>query len=461
MDAELIRTPLTDEWWVARLLPKLEQQARECEPLMKRYLGDQPLPKMHENVEPLVKDFVRKARTNWERLIVSGPLSRMRIVAIKTSVDEDFDGDAQAFGTWTSANMKLVVRETHKSMFAMRRGFVIVGRDAGGGLLVTAEDPRSLVAETDPANPYKTIASLKLRHNDVAGRDEVFLYMDGRVRVAVRPRKAVRGGVRPASYSTSGLNWDDELSGPIAGLDGNPVTEFENEDGLAEFEPHLPVLDRITDQIVHRMSIVIAQAFKQRAIKGVPVKDEAGKDVDYNDLLRADPMSVWLLPATAEMWESGEVNLQPVLLSIRDDIKDMAATSGTPLYSITPDAANGSAEGASTMREGLTFKTEAHIERVDPAWERVASQMLAMTGQESAADRTKLDIRWAKVERFSLSEKANAVAQTQGTLSIKRQLTDILEYSPLDAEAIIDELTDDMVLRQQMAAARGSGAVAG
>lgn len=478
MDTEATGTPYTDEWWLERLSKQLVVQARRSQLMWDRYAGEPPLPTVHPNVAPVVRAFLRKARTRFERLIVAGPLSRMKIVGIRTAVDSDADGDAGAFGVWSAANMKLVTREVHKMMFAMGLAYVIVGRDTAGGLLVTAEDPRNVTAIVDPANPYRVLAALKLVHDDIAGEDVAYLYMDGRVRVAYRARKAraaVSGSVA-VSYSSSLFEWDDadtydaegriirhSRSGAIDGITGNPVTPFANEDGLAEFEPHLDILDRITDQLVQRMAIVLAQAFKQRAIKGdLPVVDpDTGRAIDYNDLFRADPMSVWLLPAGAEMWESGEASLQAVLLAVRDDIKDLAAVSSTPLYSITPDAANGSAEGASLQREGLTFKTEAHIERVDPAWERVAAQILTIAGQGASADRTKLDVIWAPAERFSLSERASAVAQTKGVVPRRTQLTDIMGYSPTDADRMMDELTDDMVLDQQMAAARGGNAVAG
>jgi hypothetical protein len=160
-------------------------------------------------------------------------------------------------------------------------------------------------------------------------------------------------------------------------------------------------------------------------------------------------MSVWLLPAGAEMWESGEASMQGVVLAGRDDERVLAAVSCTPLYSFSPDAAQGSAEGASLQRESLTFKTEAHIERVDPGWERVAAQILTASG--IAADRATLDIIWASVERFSLSERANAVAQTKGVVPRRTQLTDIMGYSPTDADRMMSELTDDLILDQQYA----------
>lgn len=466
------KIPLSDAWWMDRLAKQLREQARECEELHCRYRGRAPLPKVHRNAEEVVREFLDKARTNYERLIVQGPLSRMKIVGIRTSSDVLAESDSKAFGAWTAANMKLVVRETLKSMFSMRYGYVIVGKDAGGKLLVTSEDPRQVTAITDPADPYTTLAGFKLVHDDVNDLDIARLYMDGRVRAATRTRKARVGedGRVATTFSLASFDWDDTttnedgtirqgLSGPT-GIEGNSVHVFENEDGQSEFEPHIPLLDRITDGLVQRMTIALAQAFKQRAIKGVPVTDpDTGLKVNYDDLLRADPMSVWLLPDGAEMWESGEVTMQGVVLAGRDDERVLAATSCTPLYSFSPDAAQGSAEGASLQRESLTFKTEAHIDRVDPGWERVAAQILTASG--IAVDRETLDIIWASVERFSLTERANAVAQTRGTVPRRSQLIDIMGYSPTDADRKMTELTEDMVLDQQFAAVKansGSGA---
>jgi hypothetical protein len=75
----------------------------------------------------------------------------------------------------------------------MGLAYVIVGRDPDGEVLVTAEDPRFVTAITDPANPYKVLAALKLFHDDVADQDVAYLYLPGRVMAATRPRKAAAG----------------------------------------------------------------------------------------------------------------------------------------------------------------------------------------------------------------------------------------------------------------------------
>jgi hypothetical protein len=89
---------------------------------------------------------------------------------------------------------------------AMGRAYAIVGRDDDGNLLVTAEDPRFVTAITDPANPYKVLAALKLFHDDVADQDVAYLYLPGRVMVAKRPRKAAAGaGIK---FKARYYDWD-------------------------------------------------------------------------------------------------------------------------------------------------------------------------------------------------------------------------------------------------------------
>jgi hypothetical protein len=54
----------------------------------------------------------------------------------------------------------------------MRKGYVVVGKDDKGKLLVTAEDPRQMTAITDPADPLPGHrgAEAVLRRRAPAGR---------------------------------------------------------------------------------------------------------------------------------------------------------------------------------------------------------------------------------------------------------------------------------------------------
>lgn len=464
--------PFSDGWWLQKLHNQLRFQRVECEKLWKRYKGDAPLPTVNQNQAEAVKWFIGQSRTNFERLIVLAVLSRLRIRGIRTAKDPDQGGDVEAFNTWKRSRGKLWSLDVHKYALTMRRGYVVVGQDDKGKLLVTAEDPRQMTAIVDPANPMRTIAALKLYYDDAAQQDVAYLFLPGKIRVARRDRGShtplIGNEFHPVAFS-----WDQDLvdeSGALLQSSASedppwlqetddmearcPVVVFENEDGLAEFEPHIPALDRITQQILQRMTIATIQAFKQRAMKGLPKTDpKTGEIVNYDDVFTADPGAIWNIPASVEIWESGQVDLGPILNAIRDDVKDLAATSGTPLYSITPDAANGSAEGASLQRETLTFKVETRMDRWELQHETVAELIFATEGDEERAVPGTVEIMWGPADRPSMSERANAIAQTTGVIPHYHQMTEIWGFDPATADRAMTMLKEDQAQAAAMAAA--------
>lgn len=460
--------PYSDGWWLKRLYDQLRIQQRRCQPLQDRYEGNPPLPFISPIQREAMRTFMEFAGTNFEALIVDAVLSRLKIIGIRTAVDSDEGGDAEAFRTWTTARGKLFTRDAHKMALAMSQAYVIVGKDADGNLLVTAEDPRLVTAITDPADPYKVRAALKLFHDDVADQDVAYLYLPGRLMVAKHARKR-RPGTSDVRFNPAAYEWDLDIlnsvgevvyegaSGDIPWLQETdtlpamvPVVPFVNENGLAEFEPHLRPINRIAHQILQRMTIATIQAFKQRAIKGLPITDpKTGEKIDYDGIFVSDPGSIWHLPATAEVWESGEVNLQGILLAVRDDVKDLAATSGTPLYTVTPDAANGSAEGATLQRETNTFKVEARQDRFEISHQKVGELIFRTLGELERATPGSIEIIWAPAQRLSMTERANAIAQTRGVISRYQQATQIWGMTPAEADRNASELVDDLILDQQ------------
>lgn len=467
--------PYTDGWWMARLYDQLRVQQRRCQALQERYEGDSPLPFVSDIQRDAVRWFVEKSRTNFERLVVNAVLSRLRIVGIRTAVDSDEGGDAEAFTAWRRAKGKLFTLDVHKMALAMSQSYLIVGKDADGELLVTAEDPRLVTAITDPANPYKVLAALKLLHDDVNDDDVAYLYLPGRVQVAKKSRKR-SPGTADVRFNSQAYSWDFDIlndlgeiahegaSGVIpelATVDGQgnvldglvPVVPFVNEDGMAEFEPYLPLLDRINQQILQRMTIATVQAFRQRAFKGLPrLNPDTGEEIDYDAIFTADPGAIWNIPEGVEIQELGQADLQQILLAIRDDVKDLAATSGTPLYSVSPDAANGSAEGASLQREQVTFKVESRQDRFEPSHDLAAELMFKMLGDDKRAQLGTVEVIWAPAERWSMAERASAIAQTKGVIPRYQQLTEIWGMDPAQADRAMTELTDDLILDQQYAA---------
>ena len=437
-------------WWLKRLLLQLGENQDRYNRLDTYYRGENGIPAhAHKAVREAYRRLMAMSRTNFAELVVEPVRERMQPVGFRTGAEGDDLGDSEAWRIWQANALDADSALVHRSSLALSLSHVIVGPvdpeiDAP---VITPEDPREVVVETDPVRRRKVVAALKVFADDVEGVQKAYLYLPGAVIRAARPLPTAG----TLGWDISGFEWD----GPAQALPANivPVVPFPNRDSLGggsvgEFEPHLPILDRINYTILNRLEIATLQAFRQRAIKGdLPQTDEQGNAIDYDHIFEAGPDALWMLPDGAEIWESGGVDLNPVRQAIRDDIQDLAAVTRTPLFYLTPDAANGSAEGASLMREGLVFKTKDRIVQASESWEQVMSLAFLFAGDTVRARRADMEVLWASPERLSLSERADAATKAQD-LPWRTRMADIWQFSPqqidrMEAERITDALLSD------------------
>ncbi|NUP30359.1 MAG: phage portal protein [Streptomycetaceae bacterium] len=398
------------------------------------FTGDPPLQKIDRERAEDLREFIRMARANYPHVIVSGMLDKITLLGIRSDDDDDADGNDEfrrilsMSGPW--------LRDALAYTFVMGVGLVMIGKgDEPGMPVVTAEDPRLCSWITDPLDPSRVKHALKT-YTDEDGVKHAHLFTGdlGKERVRV------------ATLSRNGWEWDEGRSGalPVQGI-GLPLVPLENAFGLGEFEPHLDVVDRINNQIADRLWTVKIQAFRQRALESIdsdaeaiPSKDpETGEDIDVNDLFRAAPDALWDLPPGRKMWESTPVDITNVLLAARDDVKELAAGSKTPLFMFTPDAASGSAEGASSMKEGLEDKCRDRIERFTPPVRRISRHILAYAGKTVPQ---RLSPQWASVERHSLQTKTASAANAKNAgVPLETILAEILQFPPEVVKRAMDQ----------------------
>jgi hypothetical protein len=433
-----------------RLVKQLAERRARFDLLDSYYRGENGIP-VHANkaVREAYRRLMALARTNFAELVVEAVRERMMPVGFRTGADGDELGDAEAWRIWQANSLDADVAQVHRASLGMSLGFVIVGGidDQIGAPLITPEDPREVAVETDPRRRRRVLAAVKVFDDPVANATRAFLYLPGFVFKAARPIQAQVG----SPLDASGFEWDDntpeKLPAPVV-----PVVAFPNKADMTghpqgEFEAHLGLLDRINYTILNRLEIATLQAFRQRAIKGVPNTDAQGNEVDYDDIFAADPGAFWVLPSTAEVWESGQVDLNPLRQAIRDDVQDLAAVTRTPLFYLTPDAANGSAEGASLAREGLVFKTADRIVQAGEAWEQVMSLAFLFAGDEVRARRGDMEVLWAPPERFSLAERYDAAVKAAAAgVPWRTVMTDVLQFSPQQVDRMEAERATDAFL---------------
>lgn len=435
-----------------QLARELFKRRRRLDALYAYYCGEPPLPEGLSNLRDQAADFFRTSRTNFAELICEALRERMKPSGVRTGVDDDEAGDEVAWKLWLSCNLPVVSADVHQWMCALGEGYAIVSwSDSKQRPVVTAEDPRQVLTRHDPLTD-DVVDAIKLYRDEIAKLDIAYVYLPGAVRVATRSISNIIP--TDTTFKASEWDWDEDRSADLPpGFDSViPVVRFRNRDGVGEFERHIDVLDRINRSLLRGLVVMTYQAFKQRAITGeLPELDEAGNAINYKELLKAGPDALWLLPPDAKIWESGQVDINPILNFAKNDVLFLAAVTRTPLTMFTPDAATQSAEGASLQREGLVFKAEDRMARVSGPWAEVLSLMLRFSGDVDRSEVEDIHLLWAPVERFSVGERANAIAQTTGVISKRQQLIEIWGMSPDQANRNLTELVDDQLLAIQTA----------
>lgn len=450
IDTQTVNSP---GWWFQRLIKRLDERQPRLERLRRYYEGDADLPEGAENCRPAYRRFQAKARTNFAELVVEAVRERMQPAGFRTGAGGDELGDAAAWRIWQANQLDADAMLVHRDSLSMGDAYVIVAppdEDSDGVPIITPEDPRQVYVEHDPVRRRRARAAVKVFTDDVLGADVAYLYLPGEVWRAVRERSPGSEFGIPTDMSV--WSWVSDVP-QVLPKKVVPVVRFGNRMNTAgmskgEFEDVIDTLDRINFMILQRLVIAAVQAFKQRAIKGdLPANDPEGNPIDYSAMFRADAGALWQLPEGTDIWESGQVDLTGILQAVRHDIQDLAAVTRTPLFYLTPDSANGSAEGASLAREGLVFKTEDRIIQAGESWEQVMSLAFAFANDEERAARADMEVIWASPERFSLAERYDAASKAQGAgVPWRTVMQDVLQFSPQQVERMEAERAQDALL---------------
>jgi len=458
--------PYTPGWYFRQLFNELcDRQRRERLELLNNYMsGHARLPRGADRAREAYEAFMRMARSNFAHLVVSALSERLRISGFRSAAQDDETGDPEIGSLWQRAGLNVIAADVHKNTLGLGSAYVMVGDidEDTDAAVVTYEDPRWIVGMPDPDNKRRLIAVLKIKYDAADNVDRIYLHLAGKVfapganaQLWVAERKAMGRMGALAGFDDRDWVWIPARSGSLA-HDRVPVVRFDNEDGMGEFEGHIDLLDRINHQILQRMTIAVMQAFRQRAVKGLPSiypngHPKAGQLIDYGDVFVADPAAVWHLPPGAEMWESGIIDIRPLLEAVREDVTHLGAVTKTPLYYLMPGGDNQSAEGATAQRENLVFKARDRTERFIPKWADVVGLMLLAAGPVDRKALTRLGPIFAAPEMLSLAERADAAAKAANDIPRRSRLQLIWQFPPDTVDRLMTEWADEMLLQQQFA----------
>lgn len=456
-----VDTPGSPGWWLARCHAKLIARQPRVRRLAERYAGNPWEPEWLVTAPDAAQRFYRAARTNFAEMVVKAPYRRLRVASITTALDGSESGDQVAWRVWRAAGMLTEAPDINRTLLTVGDAYAILGVDDTGPY-ATAEDPRQVVTIHDPIRQSRVRAAAKFFTDDDTGVDYGYLYMPGARFVARSPDSVTAGvaygGLTRSAFSPHTWDWDPEFGGadgealPDGMGDFVSVVRFRNDEGVGEFERHEDILYRIDHVILQGMVVATMQAFRQRAIKAdpkdMPDEDPAtGQPIDYDELFSADPGALWKLPLTAELWESGQVDLTGILQMAEKEMQRLSAVTFTPLSMFNSDAVNQSAAGADLVREGLTDKVSMLHDLLDQPYAMVAAGLLRLAGEAERADLDSVRIGWAPPMRYTLMERSQAaMAGNTSGVPWRTRMREFWQFTPEQIRVAESERMDDALL---------------
>lgn len=434
---------------VANVSRYLTPRNQYLDTLWSYYVGDPPLPFLEPQYHDVFRDVLRKARSNYAPMCIDAMLDRLELQAVSTADAADTGGDELAAEIMDETGFNAVSKDLFGYVLAQAESYAMVVPGADGDPVLSngqpcpsihAIDPRRCLGVPDWRNPVRLAAAVVHDYDPITWKYRAYLFLPG------------QKWTLDWDAGNRGWNVADQEPEPIEGIDhlgGIPIVRFDNKLGLGEYEPHLDLLDRINDTTLQRIIGFWYQALRQRALKGD--EDESDQDspeeaepVDWNKVFTAGPGAMWRIPSDFDIWESQQTDLTAFINAKRDDVKEFAAVTSTPLHLITPDAANGSAEGAGLMRESLSSKVRDRRARFAPSLKLLWRMVFALSGESDRGKRMRL--HWGPIDFPTLAEMGSASTQASGTLSIEDRCERIWNMSPDETERNMTRLQAEQMM---------------
>lgn len=416
------------EMWLPILAKRMDARMSDIATLRKYASGDAPMPEMGKNTKASWEAFQKKARTNYAGLGCQSLAGRIVPTGVSVGTSRQNPAVDALRRVWRDNRLSVVFADVIRLMLSVRVGYLITGiRD--GEPVITSEPPEKVITAPDPIQPWRARAALKAWRDNDTQKDYAYVWVPGVRQKFVREIKTENGTIRGKIEG----GW--ELDGDPEEYDGQlPVFALENEDGVAEFEPHIDVIDRINLGKLQRLVVTAYQAFKARALKGLPDKDDEGNDIDWGKRLDFAPGALIDLPSEIDVWESGAVDITPLLSGEEQDARDFAAVMRTPLDVFVPEGANQSAAGAANAHKGEIQKAKDRINRARAPMEAALLSALRILGLDEGET---IQVTFESPEHISLTEKAAAALAAKGAGKSQRWIDQhIWGMSPdeIDAE---------------------------
>lgn len=427
---------LTPLEWLARLGPKLVERQETVRYWRRYYVGDHDLPAGPSQHKEAFVRFQKLARTNLCYLAVESCVHRTTAIGFRDANAPTDDTLWQQL--WQGARLDARQFTLWRKAYAFGAAYAIAGVDPRRPRTprVTIEGPESVIVETDPGDPSRRLAALRLWYDSIAHRWMATLYLPGERHhwQTVKQQKTSDGSAR--------LSWKPQAwelrAEPARSTPEVPVIPFlngdEGEDPAAEFAPGLDVQNRLNLTVLNRLTSERYAAFRQTILLNYKVEE---------DPVTGMPIAPWkpgvtqigTIPPPDEpgdpepkLVQLQQTDTSQILRGIEADMRAFAAVTLTPVYYLPGDLVNIGADSVAALDAGHIAKVKQRMATWGEGLEELMQLMADIAGIDR--DLSSSEIVWARPESFQPAAVADYASKLRATGMPLPMVAEEIGWSP-------------------------------
>jgi hypothetical protein len=410
-------TDLTPEQWRDRLLTDVQDKAPRLQRIRDYLDGNHELAFVSTKWRAAFGDLLEEMQDNWLATLIDVVVQRLTIQGFQPDEgDAAGDPDAPEGGSpydhesqdiWEENDLDIGSDELNEDALAFGRGYALVAPpyDEDDDIAtVTVEDPLCCSVATDPTNPRRRLAGLKV-WTDLDGHGRCTLYLPDEVWRWRTDDEVDTAGLGP---ETTWLPVDDEPQENPSGV--VQLVPVDNRRGRSEIEQFIPAQDAINKLMADMLVGSEYVAFPQRVLTGVELP-ETDAEQDKEEI-KAAISRLWAFEnGDVKVQEFSAADLTAFTKAIETIVQHVASRSQTPPhYLLGSGSVFPSGESLKGVEVSLVAKTRRAMRALGVGYREIirTAKLMVSDGDQKVIGRKPI---WGDPEYRSEGERVDALVK--------------------------------------------------
>lgn len=414
--------PRSPEWWLKRLLEKLDARMEEINRYDDYYRGLHRMAFATKKFEDAFGDTLRAISDNWTKLVIDAVAERTTVKGFRFG--NELSGDKKAWALWQANDLDAGHQMGITESLINGESYGLVWPDESGEPLITMEHPSECIVEMEVGARRNRAAGLK-RFVDDDGFILATVYLpDGLYKFRSERKVNDRSTAKPrwVKREVQGELWP--LPNPFGVV---PLVPIMNDPrmlsgGVSEIADAIPLQDAINKTIADMMIASEFVAAPQRWAVGYPIaKDENGAPIASQERL-INRFWVSEDPET-KFGQFAQADLSPYVKTIEMFVQHFASRTRTPPHYFALGGMFPSGDAIKSAETGLVAKSKRKMVTWGEAFEEILRLAFLIKGDKKRSTEHAAETIWADPESRTESEQADALGKKRALLSYPLEKT--------------------------------------